>query len=257
MMLHSLKHILSVQELDIKMIRLMRLKKERLRELNNINSLRTDLQVQLEVKGQAILDLKKEIRIHEGRIVEVKEKIQKFESQQNKVKKVEEFNALSQEIASAEREKSGVEQRLSDIIDKQHMEEETLESIKQSIKATDESSQLFEKELKESIHRINEEGVALMEERKKAAKAADHETLGIYEKLLHNKKDRVVVAIENRTCSGCHIVLTAQHENMVRKGQKMVFCEHCSRILYWLESEAPAGAETAAKRRRRRTPASV
>ncbi len=76
--------------------------------------------------------------------------------------------------------------------------------------------------------------------------------LQIYERLLRNKKDRVVVPIENRTCSGCHIVLTAQHENLVRKGENLVFCEHCSRIHYWQESEAVEGTAVATKRRRRR-----
>ena len=76
----------------------------------------------------------------------------------------------------------------------------------------------------------------------------------VYERLLRNKKDRVVVPIENRTCSGCHIVLTAQHENLVRKGERLVFCEHCSRILYWQDGAAVelGEEETGTKRRRRR-----
>jgi len=61
----------------------------------------------------------------------------------------------------------------------------------------------------------------------------------------------VIVPIENRTCSGCHIALTLQHENLVRKGKAVVFCEHCSRIHYWQEAEA--GEETPTRRRRRRT----
>ena len=39
-MLHSLKGILDIQELDMKMIRLMRLKRERSKELEHIDSLR-------------------------------------------------------------------------------------------------------------------------------------------------------------------------------------------------------------------------
>ena len=70
--------------------------------------------------------------------------------------------------------------------------------------------------------------------------------------MIIRKKDRVVVPIENRTCSGCHIVLTAQHENLVRKGGNLVFCEHCSRIHYWQGSEAFEGSAVATKRRRRR-----
>ena len=63
----------------------------------------------------------------------------------------------------------------------------------------------------------------------------------------------MVVPLEHRVCSGCHIVLTAQDENLVRKGERLVFCEHCSRILYLPESEMIEGEATAPKRRRRKT----
>ena len=252
-MLDSLKEILSIQEFDIKMIRLMRLKKERQSELINIHALRSELQKQLKNKEADILEAKKNVNVLEGRLEEVQDKIKKYEAQQNKVKKVEEFNALSQEISHAERERTNVEQRLSDAMDILANEEEGLDSINQSISSTGESSVVFEDELNESIVSINEEGKALLVERKDREKNADPETLAIYDKLLRNKKDRVVVPMESRTCSGCHIVLTAQHENLVRKGERIVFCEHCSRILYWQESEAVEGTAAATKRRRRKS----
>lgn len=252
-MMESIKEILVIQELDIKMIRLMRLKKERQKELSNIHSLRADLLSQLGAKEEEVLELKKDVRVHEGKIDEIKDRIKKFEGQQNKVRKVDEFNALSQEISQAERERTNAEQRLSDVIDKLNLEEEGLESIKQSISTTDESSRLFEQELEESISRINDEGKVLLQQRQELEQKPSQEVMQIYEKLLRNKKDRVIVPIENRTCSGCHIVLTAQHENLVRKFERLVFCEHCSRILYWQENEALGGTSGTPKRRRRRT----
>ena len=42
-------------------------------------------------------------------------------------------------------------------------------------------------------------------------------------------------------------MLTAQDENLVRKGERFVFCEHCSRIHYWQESEALEGTAVATK----------
>jgi len=110
----------------------------------------------------------------------------------------------------------------------------------------------LEREIQSSIKLINDEGSGLKIQRDELAKKANPEVLSIYEKLLRNKRDRVVVPIENRTCSGCHIVLTAQHENLVRKGENLIFCEHCSRIHYWLESEALEGTAAATTRRRRR-----
>ncbi len=42
-------------------------------------------------------------------------------------------------------------------------------------------------------------------------------------------------------------MLTAQDENLVRKGERLVFCEHCSRIHYWQESEALEGTPRGAQ----------
>ena len=84
---------------------------------------------------------------------------------------------------------------------------------------------------------------SLKTERDALAKLQIAKLLQIYERLLRNKKDRVIVPIENRTCSGCHIALTAQHENLVRKGENLVFCEHCSRIHYWQGRESLSKAQ--------------
>lgn len=256
-MLKNLKTILEIQELDMKMIRLMRLKRERQRELDHIDSLRKDLQSQLKEKEVEIKELNLSITTHETRIQEIEERLKKLEEKQLVVKKVDEFNALTQEMTQAEREKSATEQAASDLIDRRNLEEEILTKIKESLEQTETSSETLEKEIKESIQKINEEGQQLFEQRAGIAKDANNEILKIYDRLLRNKKDRVVVPIESRTCSGCHIALTAQHENLVRKGERLVFCEHCSRIHFWQESAAVEETSVATKRRRRRTTATT
>ena len=248
----SLKVILDIQELDMKMLRLMRLKRARLGELGHVDSLRQELQKQQGDKETEIAALNKGISAQEAKIIEIKDRIKKLESKQSSIKKVDDFNALNQEMSSSERERVATEQITSDMIDKRNLEEEILEKIKESLHFSEESSKNLEGEIQTNIRLINQEGSELKLSREKQAKAADPEVLRIYERLLNNKKDRVVVPIENRTCSGCHIALTAQHENLVRKGERLVFCEHCSRIHYWQDSEEVEGTPTATKKRRRR-----
>ncbi|HSX26102.1 MAG TPA: C4-type zinc ribbon domain-containing protein [Chlamydiales bacterium] len=251
-MLQTLKIVLDIQEFDMKMIRLMRLKKERLKELEHIDSLRQELLKQQSDKELEIAELNRTVASQEARIVEIKDKIKKLEAKQNSVKKVDEFNALTHEMTSSERERIATELITSDMIDKRNLEEEILEKIKESLGQSEESSRTLENEIRESIRLINQEGSDLKGKRDVIAQTADPEIMRIYERLLNNKKDRVVVPIENRTCSGCHIALTAQHENLVRKGERLVFCEHCSRIHYWQESQEIEGTAVATKRRRRR-----
>lgn len=251
-MLKQLKVVLEIQEYDMKMIRLMRLKKERSRELEHINALREELHKQQKGKETEIAELNRTVSNQEMKIVDIKEKIKKLEARQSSVKKVDEFNAITQEMTQAERERIATETIASDLIDKRNMEEEILTKIKESLQQSEESSVALENEIKNSIRMINKEGLELQGARELLAKTADPEIMRIYERLLNNKKDRVVVAIENRTCSGCHIALTAQHENLVRKGERLVFCEHCSRIHYWQEMEEAEGTAAPAKRRRRK-----
>jgi uncharacterized protein len=248
----ALRLILDIQELDMKLIRLMRVKRERQKELQQIETLRKELKEQLTEKEDEIKELNKSVHSLEEKIHEVNAKHKKLEAQQNNVKKVEEFNALTQEMTAAERERIALEQKVSDLVDKRVAEEELLERIRESLKTSEESSLALEREIEASIQLINEEGRGLKEQRDALSAVADKELLHIYERLLRNKKDRVIVPIENRTCSGCHIALTAQHENLVRKGTNLVFCEHCSRVHYWQESEALEGAVASTRRRRRR-----
>jgi uncharacterized protein len=249
----TLKHILEIQELDIKMIRLMRVKKQRQRELNQIEDLREELRIQQKEKEVEVESLGTETGQLETKVEELSAKLKVLDAKQSSIKKVEEFNALTKEMTATERERIAIEQQISNIVDKRAAEEEILVKIKESLAASSVNSKELEAEITASIDTINEEGSKLKAERNVVAEKADPITLSIYERLLKNKKNRVVVPIENRTCSGCHIALTAQHENMVRKGASLIFCEHCSRIHYWQEDAIVEGEEAAPKRRRRRT----
>lgn len=252
----SFATILNIQEFDINMIRLMRVKRERLKELTKIHALKEDIEKQVAAKEAHTMEIKKEIRMGETQIKEVEEKVAKLEGQQAAVKKMDEFNALTQEITDAGRKRKATEAHLSDLMDKLAAEEDLLVTLKENLASTEASGLLIEKEIQEGIEKINTEGKELLAQRELLKETVDPEIFKIYERLIHNKKDRVVVPIEKRTCSGCHIVLTPQHENLVRKGDRLIFCEHCSRILYW-QDEAPAaeGEDTAPRRRRRRAAA--
>ncbi len=251
-MQESLRLILDIQELDIKMIRLMRLKQQRAKELDQIESLKKELNEQLSSKQTEIQEINTHVTALEKKVSTLNEKIKSLETKQSSIKKVDEFNALTQEMTACEKEKIALEHQISNLVDKRVSEEEILEKLSHSLKASHTNSLELESEIKHSIEKINEEGHGLRKERDELVKDCDLETLKIYERLLKNKKDRVVVPIENRTCSGCHIALTAQHENLVRKGNNPVFCEHCSRIHYWQESEALEGSLAGTKRRRRK-----
>ena len=136
----------------------MRVKKERQKELQQIDALRKELHLQQTDKEQEIEELGKHVQAFEQKIQDINAKAKNLESKQINVKKVDEFNALTQEITAAERERIAAEQKISDLVDKRASEEELLEKIKESLKTSEASSLALEKEIQASIKLINQEG---------------------------------------------------------------------------------------------------
>jgi predicted nucleic acid-binding Zn-ribbon protein len=249
--LSTLSKILEIQELDMKMIHLMKLKNERQKEIRNVIKIKEDLEGKVKEKEKDVAEVKLSIRFGEEELKETKERLQQLEERQSTIKKVDEFNALNQEMNQIEKQRIAKEHQLSELYDKLSAEEDLLKSFKESLESTIESGKVLEKEINERIAQVNAEGRKLKTERDQLVNEADPEVFAIYSKLLQNKRDRVVVPIVDRTCDGCHIQLTAQDENLVRKAERLVFCEHCSRVLYWQHSEDLEGVSAVKTRRRR------
>ena len=68
-MQENLRPILDIQELDMKMIRLMRVKKERQKKLEQIQAIRKELHAQVSEKEQEITDLGKTIQNMELKVL--------------------------------------------------------------------------------------------------------------------------------------------------------------------------------------------
>ena len=248
--------ILDIQELDMQMIQLMKKKDERLNELEQMRTLKAEFSHQVESKQKEVVELKKNKRACETEIVEISGRIKRLEDQQEHIKKADEYNANSTALSAANRGLAALDAKLNDITEALFAEDVVLQNLVESLSQTHKESVIRDADNQEAIVSINKEGTSLKETRAGLAKEAPLPLLHVYEKLLNNKKDRVVVPIDNRTCGGCHITLTAQQENLVRKGERLTFCEHCSRILHGApqnSEEAVAGANETTQRRRRRT----
>lgn len=249
-LLDVLNTILKIQDLDMQMIRLLGLRKTRQKELQHLAQVRRDSEIKVESRQAARLELEKSVRLIEGDVEVLLANQKKLEAQQANVKKIDEFNAMMQQVATVKQERDKKERILAELHEKKQLVEEQLDEEKKHLQALIENSVALIAETHESIEKINEEGRALKAERDRVAVEADPELYEIYKRLLRNKRDRVVVPIENRCCTGCHIMLTAQDENMIRKGERIVFCEHCSRIQYWQNAEETATPATRGRRRR-------
>jgi len=149
-----------------------------------------------------------------------------------------EYEALDKEI----REAAEKEQQLRKDLQKQ---EKTLQDLSNQVQqATDLITQQeddlktrrkgIEDEVKEKQARVD----TLNARQEELTQGLDPELFFKFERIIRNKMGQGIVAIKGGVCMGCHMILPAQFANDVRRGEEVVFCPYCSRILFYEESGA-------------------
>jgi len=63
------------------------------------------------------------------------------------------------------------------------------------------------------------------------------EVLAAYERLVDSRADSALAEVKDRVCQGCFTRITKQTENLLMRGNELVFCHSCGRILMLPDDE--------------------
>ncbi|MDR0785848.1 MAG: C4-type zinc ribbon domain-containing protein [Treponema sp.] len=154
----------------------------------------------------------------------------------------ESFNMRELEILDRERRESAdKEQRFRRELQKEERRFSDLtEEIKRSTGLIEQQKQdlagrrLF---VDEEVAAKKEQLVRLEEREREISAGLDKDLLFKFDRIIRHKMGKGIVSIKGGVCTGCHMILPAQFANEVRKGEEIVFCPYCSRILYYEESD--------------------
>ena len=84
--------------------------------------------------------------------------------------------------------------------------------------------------------------------RKEACKVLPPPILSRYEFIRSRLANPVIVSVDQGVCSGCNISIPPQYYIELQKGQQILTCPNCQRLIYWVkhiitEETAPAEAQ--------------
>ena len=173
---------------------------------------------------------------------------EKFEGQMDQIQTQREYEALDKEIKdSGEREQDlrrdlqKEEQLLGEM--KVGLEKEEAMIHKQEEEVAKEQAKI-----KEALHDREKQLKSLEKKEKTITPGLDEEILFKFERIIRSKLGLGIVPIDHGVCNGCHMILTVQFVNEVRRGEGIMFCPYCSRILFYQdESEGELEMEEAAE----------
>ena len=83
-------------------------------------------------------------------------------------------------------------------------------------------------------------------QRKEACKVLPPPILSRYEFIRSRLANPVIVSVDLGVCSGCHISIPPQAYIELQKGNQILSCPNCQRLIYWVQHIPGAKAEEAA-----------
>ncbi len=184
-----------------------------------------DLQEQLkeiQVRRQAMeLDLKG-----------FEESIAKDNAQLSQIKTNKEYTAKMAEIEHLKADKSLLEEKILLSYDESDALQERIAAEQERLAGEETVHRRETDRIQAEIKAVEAKVHALQAERETLAAEVAATVRGKYERILDNRGDRALVAVERGSCSGCYMKVPAQVVNEIKMYEDLVTCEMCSRILY-------------------------
>lgn len=233
----KMKLLIGLQDCDIsirdaqnkkkeKPIRIERLQKE----LEQSESqLKTELN-QLELNRRARRGSEQEIEELENRIIKSNIKL-------NNIKSNKEYTAALKELADLEKEKTLMEDGLIEIMEQIETLEERCVSNKTKGEVLKENFKMERDEILKELKALDEVLESLKNERADFCKAVDEGLLKRYDILRQNKEGLAISPVVKGICQACHMGIPPQKFNELIRGDALMSCPYCSRIIYWGEDE--------------------
>ena len=178
-------------------------------------------------------DLLKQRKTQEIEAGTLETKISKYLGQQNEVKSNEQFTALKQEIEKSKEDKAKAEEKVLESLFKEDEQKAKILVLSQQLSAAEKKAAEDKKDIQQKIADCDKSVLEKKEERKKQLAEIPAEFAEGYEKLRNNGKKIAVAAVqEDESCSGCHMNVSPQILNEIRKNIAVQRC-NCGRYLYF------------------------
>lgn len=181
--------------------------------------------------------LKKDDRKIDQEIQEVDEKVERSNIKLSLIKSNKEYKAALKEIDDLKHVKSQTEDKAIQIME----EIEELGKICSENKEKEaEIREEFERdkgEIERELEALDEELKILDEKRDTFTHAIDQDLLRKYIFLKDHKGGQALSPVVGGVCQVCHMNIPPQTFNELIRGDSLMTCTNCSRIIYWADDE--------------------
>ncbi|OCL82915.1 zinc ribbon domain-containing protein [Arcobacter porcinus] len=169
---------------------------------------------------------------------DLKSKLDNIAKKNKDVSNEKELKALQLEEEIAKEQVSFANEEIERLDKLTVAKEESLKELKEKLATEEEDIKDIKVVVDNEINSINENRNVVYAQRNELLGNFDKKILTFYEKIKRWAKDTAVVPVKQQACFGCFMKINDKTYAEVIKGEEIVNCLHCGRILYKGEEEA-------------------
>ncbi|MBV8810158.1 MAG: hypothetical protein JO033_15915 [Acidobacteriaceae bacterium] len=185
----------------------------------------------LEVDRAALSANQRDRKKLEGDIQLHQQKISKLKDQTLSVKTNEQYKALQNEIAYIEAEIRRAEDKILDLMEASEPLDKNVTVAQTELKREQQHVEAEKQRARERTSLDQKELGAVRAERQSIAREMTPAIYNEYERIRKKTKNMPIADATEGRCSACQIMLRPQFFQDLRKGDKIMTCESCGRIL--------------------------
>jgi len=204
----------------------------------------------LEIDRAALSANQRDRKRLEGEIQMHEQKISKLKDQMMQAKTNEQYRAFQNEIAYIEAEIRKAEDKILDLMEQSEPLEKNVKAAENELKAQQQRVEAEKKRARERTAEDQKELARVREERNSVAAQMTPEFYAQYERIRKKTKNTPIADATEGRCDACQIALRPQFFQDLRRGDQIMFCESCGRILTYnpaidIASDLAASQQTA------------
>jgi uncharacterized protein len=230
----ALASALKWHEADVRRLNLETLLKQTPVELASIARRVDEEKVAFEVRRKAVMELEVRRKEVDNRLKSAETQVRKYKTQQVEVRKNDEYQALTNQIAASEAEVSAIETEELQLLMQ-------IDEARESLRAAEAESQRRLGVLEnEAVHvrRREAQCQADLAAQAGAVESAAADVPLIWRRAYETVKTRVkrppfISAIEDHRCAVCRLRVSNEVAEGARRGGKPMTCDNCGRLVYW------------------------
>jgi predicted nucleic acid-binding Zn-ribbon protein len=248
-LLPELSHLIDLHELDKEIFELTQSLDKLPQELKDKSQEMAALETERATHLQELETLKAQLREMEAEVTDLEEGIKASRQRLMDIGKELELKAMLKEIAFREDQRDQKETRVIELLDQVEALNQVVAEKEQALQALKIEYDRRSAEVSTQVEELEKQRGALLGKRESLRQGLPAQLLKRYEFILRRHNGSAICEVRAGVCLGCHMNILPQQFIDLQKGEEIIQCPHCQRILYWLgEVEEEEGAETPARK---------